>query len=316
MYLVQKKIGNETYYYLVHNVRLAGDLWKKITIYVGKDLTDAKLQSINQEIFSKVKEQEILLRTEYMLQKYKPDNVLNTEELKKLELIRIQYNNAIRKQSDNLRRVLFDKFMARFIYESNAIEGSKLPLKDVIRIVHEKEPSKEAARNDVQEVKNSIAAFEFVNSNKFAFNHLNIIKLQRILLSNASYVNLGYRKIDIIVGNSTTSNPENIKKEMTALLDWYKFKKNIEHPVKLAFNFHIRFEHIHPFEDGNGRTGRVLMNKVLMDNGYPPLIVKNSNRKSYFNRFEKSAAGKSVPLERFLLRCLKNTFREFFEGII
>ncbi|HIH42028.1 TPA: Fic family protein [Candidatus Woesearchaeota archaeon] len=315
MYLITKKLGNEQYYYVVKNIRLDRNTWKKITIYAGKNLAFAKLKSINKDIFEEIKRREIELRSEYIISQYKQDRVLNNDELKKLESMRVQYDATLAEISDDTKKLLFDRFMARFIYESNAIEGSKLPLKEVVKIVHHKKPSVYSERRDVQEVKNSIVAFNFINSNAFKFSHSNIIKLQKIILANTADVNFGYRKVPIIVGNSLTSKPESIRREMIQLLEWYNTSKHTEHPVRAAFEFHIRFEHIHPFEDGNGRVGRLLMNKILMGNTYPPLIVKNSNRKAYFNRFEKSTAGNPVPLKRFLLNCFKATYREFFANL-
>jgi Fic family protein len=63
----------------------------------------------------------------------------------------------------------------------------------------------------------------------------------------------------------------------------YKKNKNAIFPLQLAFDFHLKYEQIHPFENGNGRTGRLLMNKILIQNGMLPMIVFKENYKAYSN---------------------------------
>jgi Fic family protein len=75
---------------------------------------------------------------------------------------------------------------------------------------------------------------------------------------------------------------------MRSLLLWYKENKKVLFPLHLAFEFHYRFERIHPFADGNGRIGRLLMNKILYDNKFIPLTIFSDNRRAYFRAFEKS----------------------------
>ncbi|GAG39592.1 unnamed protein product, partial [marine sediment metagenome] len=85
------------------------------------------------------------------------------------------------------------------------------------------------------------------------------------------------------------------------------------HPLKLAIEFHARFEKIHPFEDGNGRVGRMLLNAMLLEKGYPPLIIRKTARVAYFSSLEAFDRGHKDKLERFLLEKIKKTFNNFFE---
>ena len=63
---------------------------------------------------------------------------------------------------------------------------------------------------------------------------------------------------------------------MNKLILWYKASKNKIHPLRLVSEFHARFESIHPFDDGNGRTGRILLNAILFEHNYPPLIIRKT----------------------------------------
>ena len=83
--------------------------------------------------------------------------------------------------------------------------------------------------------------------------------------------------------------------------------------MELAFKFHAKFEKIHPFCDGNGRTGRFLLNYILMRKGYFPIIIRKTTRNSYIKSLEAADRKKWVVLMRFALKYYKETFRKFFE---
>ncbi|MBS3138028.1 Fic family protein [Candidatus Woesearchaeota archaeon] len=80
----------------------------------------------------------------------------------------------------------------------------------------------------------------------------------------------------------------NIKTDMDILLEWYKKNETKLHPLVLAVIFHHKFEKIHPFMDGNGRTGRILLNYILLRKKYSPLIINNSSRKTYLEALSKA----------------------------
>ncbi len=117
----------------------------------------------------------------------------------------------------------------------------------------------------------------------------------------------GFRKTELVVGNEKTLDHKEILKEMKNLLNWYKKNKNI-HPLKLAFDFHLRYETIHPFRDANGRTGRLIMNKILLSNDYPALIVFKDNKEGYFNSIKKAREGKNDKYYYFMLEQQEKTY--------
>ena len=118
----------------------------------------------------------------------------------------------------------------------------------------------------------------------------------------------GFKKEENIVGNSQTTPPERVIEALTNLLKWYKLNKNKIHPLILAFEFHKRYEVIHPFLDGNGRTGRLIMNKILMSFGYAPIIVYKANKIAYFSALEKTEEGKSKSYYQFMLEQADKTY--------
>jgi len=97
---------------------------------------------------------------------------------------------------------------------------------------------------------------------------------------------------------------------MKILLDWYKDskKKNL-HPLNLAADFHQRFEVIHPFEDGNGRVGRLLFDWILFDYNYPPILFLYQNRQKYFNALNQADEGRKNKWSWFVLQVYKKSIK-------
>ena len=95
----------------------------------------------------------------------------------------------------------------------------------------------------------------------------------------------GYRTTDVRVlrSNFETTPAPYVRTDMDLLLKWYDNNKKNLHPLALASIFHHKFEKIHPFMDGNGRTGRMLLNFILIKNNYPPIVVHKKTKKEYLD---------------------------------
>jgi len=100
----------------------------------------------------------------------------------------------------------------------------------------------------------------------------------------------GYRTSDVrvIKANFKATPAPYVKTDMELLLKWFNDNKNKLHPLVIASVLHHKFEKIHPFMDGNGRTGRMLLNFILMKSNYPPLIILNKERKEYLDALRKA----------------------------
>jgi len=119
-------------------------------------------------------------------------------------------------------------------------------------------------------------------------------------MDTGDYYPKGFRKTKIIVGNEETAKPEHIKEELKKMLEWYKKNKK-NYALKIAFDFHSKYETIHPFRDANGRTGRLIMNKILMQNHYPLMLVFKDNKQGYFNAIKKARENKNKKYYQFML---------------
>jgi len=306
MYFEEKRIKNKRYKYIAESIRLPDGSIKKIEkIFKGENKKKLK------KFFEKRKIEEY---TKYILKNFKTDHIFTKEQIEKIEEIRLNYQRILRKIPKSNFKDLLDRFTANFTYESNALEGNSLTLKDVLIIMFENVSIKGKDLREIYETRNSRKVVELIIKNKFKINEEDIIKIHKILVKDTD-IKTGYKRFpNIIVGKRIkTTPPENVKEEMKKLIEWYNENKDKIYPIKLAALFHGRFEQIHPFEDGNGRVGRFLINVILINNKYLPLIIKKSQRVSYTTALEKYDDKHSDNLERFILERFKETYRKFFE---
>jgi len=102
--------------------------------------------------------------------------------------------------------------------------------------------------------------------------------------------------------------PEDVANRITNLLTWYSKNKKILHPLILASYFHTEFEKIHPFIDGNGRVGRLLINFILYKNKYPMINIPNATKYKYYEALEKAQTKNNLrPFVKLMVEILKDT---------
>jgi Fic family protein len=304
-----KTINGRKYLYAEHSFRLPNGKIKKIS-----KLIKNKEEEKNKEIKDYFLKKQIESYQDYALETYKQDSILNEEQIKKLEQIKVEYKEIIKSFTKNQIKDILDRFTINFTYESNAIEGNSLTLKDVTLILGENVVPKNKDLREVYETRNTREAHELLFKNKVKINIKDIINVHSILVKDTG-VQLGFKKLPnyLLMRDLKTTPPEKVEEEINKLIFWYKTNKNKIHPLKLATEFHARFESIHPFDDGNGRTGRILLNAILLENNYPPLIIRKTARIAYFSSLEAFDKGYKNKLERFLLDKIKDTFEKFFK---
>lgn len=299
-FIEKKKVGERTYLYFVKKISFMGKVFV-IKKHIGVEPIIINQNKYILDHMDELSNEEFSFREKF-LEKVKEEISHNENLPDKIELKSIRINNLIEGKKCN--QAVNTEFAKEFIFNSNNIEGSKIPPERVREII-EKGDTKHSNRNEVKEVKNSIIAFEYIQKS-FKFNLTSIKRLYHILTKdlfmegNIPYPK-GFKTEEVIVGNSQTTAPEKVKEELTNLVKWYRNNKNKIHPLILAFEFHKRYEFIHPFRDGNGRTGRLIMNKILMSAGYSPMIVYKDNKISYFNALERSKEGKLKSYYQFML---------------
>jgi len=112
------------------------------------------------------------------------------------------------------------------------------------------------------------------------------------------------------------ATPEETPAMMHDLISWYRQKENDpdSHPLLLAAEFHYKFIRIHPFDDGNGRTARILMNFILMKYGYPPVIIKTEDKSNYIAALQQSDAGMISPFIEYIGQNLAHSLEIMVRG--
>ena len=124
-----------------------------------------------------------------------------------------------------------------------------------------------------------------------------------------------YRQKNVTIPGSQHKPPEHFKipELMKAMIDWYPEKKIWLHPVELSVYLHHRFTYVHPFIDGNGRVGRLLMNFVLLRNGYPLAVIKAEDRARYMEALEKASVNRDYStLFDVVKKAVEGSFEIYF----
>jgi Fic family protein len=141
-----------------------------------------------------------------------------------------------------------------------------------------------------------------------------ILEIHRRVLGFTDPVESGkLRQHQVYVGKFTPPGAHLVKPLMDEFIEWVNSNQFLTeaHPVQIAALVHYKFVYIHPFYDGNGRTGRLLMNLILMKFGYPPVIIKKHQRLDYYQYLEMANQGDARPFIRFIAKCTKLTLKDY-----
>lgn len=183
---------------------------------------------------------------------------------------------------------LYEEFAVEYTYNSNAIEGNTLTLKETDLVLKGLTVDQKPLKDHLEAVGHK-EAFDFVRElvkEKTPLSESVIKQIHYFVLSDKKEDRGTYRRIPVrIIGaQHEPVQPYLIGPKMEQLLLDYSERK--EHIITKLARFHIEFEGIHPFIDGNGRTGRLLVNLELMKAGYPPIDIKYTDRAEYYNAFD------------------------------
>ncbi len=184
---------------------------------------------------------------------------------------------------------LHEQFTVEFTYNSNAIEGNTLTLRETDLVLKGLTIDKKPLKDHLEAVGHK-EAFDYVTElvkSKTPISESVIKQIHYLVLSDKKDDRGVYRKIPVTImgAKHTPLQPYLIEPKIHELLEDYK--NSTEHIATKLARFHIEFEAIHPFIDGNGRTGRLLVNLELMKEGFPPIDIKFTDRIKYYNAFDE-----------------------------
>jgi len=191
-------------------------------------------------------------------------------------------------------------FKVELTYSSNAIEGNTLTRQETALVVEKGLTVRGKSLSEHLEAHNHAKALDFVKSlvNKASneVTETDILEIHRIILQSIDDNNAGrYRNMPVRISGSMVVLPNYAKvpKLMSEFVSKTLQNANIFHPIELATQVHYELVSIHPFIDGNGRTARLLMNLILMQNGFPPAIISKRQRQTYITSLEQAQLGGS-----------------------
>jgi len=187
-------------------------------------------------------------------------------------------------------------FDVELTYNSNAIEGNTLTITETKVILEDGLTiGKGKTLKEHLEVINHKEAIDYIDgiiSKDLDISERVIKDLHYLILKSIDNKNAGeYRQSNVLISGSKHKPVEHflVKERMTELVEWYNSNKDKKHPIELAAEFHFRYVYIHPFIDGNGRTARLLMNLILMRNGYPITVIRTDDRDEYMKALEAAS---------------------------
>ena len=287
-YTEKKKRGGSAYYYRVRSYR-EGDKVKKRRKYLGKDLDPSELNIAEKEADREL----------YILK-----GLLSQSEMDELERIKTEYEA----KSKISRKNRYETFVSRFTHDSTAIEGNTLTLRETAGLLFEGITPSSKEMRELNEVINHKEAFDHIISYKGDISRKFIFDLHRLVVKNTLSKDLedqigAYRKVQVYIRGVewTPSAPEDVPSDIKELLSWYTRNEDELHPLVIASYFHTGFETIHPFVDGNGRVGRLLMNFILHRNGFPMINIPLARKLDYYECLERGQVeGDLRPLVKFL----------------
>lgn len=219
---------------------------------------------------------------------------------------------------------LREQFAIEMTYNSNAIEGNKLTLKETFLVINEGITIKGKSLKDHLEAKDHYDALNYLydlieHDKKHTISEIFIRNIQRLVVKETEEENAGkYRTGNVIITGSDHTPPDanEIPSLMGDLIEWIKEKKKKLHPIELAAILHHKLVWIHPFFDGNGRAARLVMNLILMQKGYPLVVILKNDRKKYYETLAKADKGDYLPFVRFIAQAVERSMNIYLKTLL
>jgi Fic family protein len=265
MRVVKRTKGNTDYFYLQHSYRRDGKVITKER-YLGKEIP-ANLEEIKAKLTQD------------------SQNTL----IEKLDEIRSNSQKEWSKYPPSAKEREFTELAIAFTYNTNAIEGSTITQEET-RLILEDQIAPNKPLKDIRETEAHASVFQQTLKTENSLSTALLLNWHKEIFGQTKPDIAGkFRTYPVRVGPYLAPDWEKIKPLMEQLMTF--INGSDLHPVDVAVRAHYMFEKIHPFGDGNGRIGRLLMNHILWKNGYPMLIIEYAKRKSYYQALQQPEEG-------------------------
>lgn len=247
--------------------------------------------------------------------------MLLDNDLQKLLEDKLKKLNKLRPISATLLKKLRERFEIEMTYNSNAIEGNTLTLKETYWVIQQGITVKGKPLKDHLEATNHKEALDFLydlidEKTKHTISEHLIKTLHSLIIQDINKNIAGtYREKDVFI-TGTDHNPPSaldVPVKMQEFAKWAKNNYKKMNIVEYSAIVHHKFVYIHPFEDGNGRTGRLLMNVFLMQYGFPLVIIQKNDRQKYYRVLAKADQGDYKPLVRFIAQTVLRSLNIYLD---
>jgi len=305
--------GKRKKYYLAHSFRRDGKV-KKIRFYLGLNLSkkELKMKRENAEkiLIERIEKYKVIRDPFYVVL-----SPLELEEIKTLEArseIKILHLN----ENDWIN------FTKLFTYDTNAIEGSTVTVSEVGDILEKSKWPEKRTKWEISETYGVAEAIKHIRKTREHIS-LNLIKqLHKVIFGNSKLFAGNFREkgTEVAVVNGLGNivhkgaPSDQVTKLLNELIKWYNKNRNKYPALVLAAVVHNHFETIHPFRDGNGRVGRLLLNNILLKHNLPPVNIELKNRIEYYNALQEYQKNKNIrPMVELILKeykLLKKTLKK------
>jgi Fic family protein len=285
MHIEIRDVKGTIHYYLAHSYRKL-DKIRKVRVYLGHDLSKSELKEKSNAAKARINEKLSVL--EGIPDPYA--TVLSAQEIDELK----QLGSAGKIKLSHLSEDDWLKFTENFVYDTNAIEGSSIDQKEAKDIIEKNEwPDK--PKQEISETQGVAEAVRYIRATR---EHLSIqlmLDLHRIVFKNskgfAGHLRKAGEEVAVISSSREIIHRGAPSHSITLLLKnlvkWYGEYKDEYPPLVLAAVVHNQFENIHPFRDGNGRVGRLLLVNILLKHKLPPVNIELKNRTQYYNALQE-----------------------------
>ncbi|MCK5309882.1 MAG: Fic family protein [Thermoplasmata archaeon] len=291
---VQKR-GNKNHYYRARSVRDGKKVTKK-RIFLGTDLSEEELAKAELDAD---RELGIL------------DSLLSDEDIALLDSIKQKYAQEPEITKNNR----YETFITLFTHDSTSIEGNTLTLQEAGSLLFDDASPTGKTLREINEIIGHKKAFDFMLDYDEGISRKFICELHSLTMKDTTdekYMNQigSYRTVQVFIRGLdwTPPPPKEVQNYMRDLLTWYSKNKKKAHPLVAAIYFHVGFEIVHPFIDGNGRVGRILMNFILHKNGYPMVNIPNKEKNRYYKALQEAQMeGNLRPFIDMMLELMKES---------
>ncbi|MEK6820200.1 MAG: Fic family protein [Nanoarchaeota archaeon] len=281
MYLEKRKTKHGMKYYLAHSFREGGKV-KKIRVYLGTKLKKKVLKERQEKAKS------------LLLQQINSFKIIRSPINYKFTKRELELIKTLKAKSKfkifHLSEEEWKAFTELFAYNTNAIEGSTITQSEVFGILKENRWPFKKPKEEISETYGIAGAVKHLRKTKVNLSLKLMRDLHKIVFENSKSFAGKFREKGVEVGVRDGEGniihlgapSSRVISLLTELVKWYNKNRKKLPPIVLASVVHNQFEYIHPFEDGNGRVGRLLLNNILLKHKLPPVNISFKNRKKYY----------------------------------